>query len=1332
MIRLLILAGLFLCASLPTGKVIVSSPVMKKIFIGVDGVSRDDFYHAQEKLGLFPTLRFTKTHIATFPSISDYSWNVMVNARKVFGPRGRVGTYEAAHFDRERNELVTDPREYFRRLGEEHHYFTGAFEHWLNPFVESLLYIPTEELPKLELKQLLAAVKNDPDQLVTVMIASSDALAHTRPDGSKFLLELDKFITDLETHYAEQNVKAEIILVSDHGQASRFLPGENPKPLLGVNLQGVFKRAGLNVSTKLSHDSDVVMPVMALANYGSVFFADQAKRDGFVSELRKENWFSFAAFRREIAAKEVKLSVFDGNGEAFLTIRNTNGLEYFYETVSSNPLQVPDDFHSRWMSDSEARKSISLTEFPDSFHRLAFSAFEEEATFPDVLFTLKDEFFLAGELNSFTTMYQTHGSLGRRSSSGIVTSNYPLQSNHDELRTDEILSAVGITPEEIFASTKREVLPAVSGEIATGSENWDNRRIFALMNRGVQDSRYVFEAKSFDVILGVVKPLLNQKSPELPTQKLKEAMSLADAAHLVDLMIKNGNIDKIQTDPKFLQIKARLAATSTDSRRSPSNDHHQHAWEDKALIQRADAAKKIAMKSYSSMFLLEKAMTLPEMPMMTDLRDHESSGSQDIQKVFSETFKERSMLREIFPEKFSLLWEPKVPGEEFTLVYVPGIYNSLFDDEIFRSGLDHLKHKWGMRIITPSVFSTCSSQVNGKIIMDEIRKDADIQISRGKTSPKYFVMGYSKGGVDALHGFSQDTKFVSQYIEGLITIASPIKGSSILNKTDLPLEVMNVLGHEKAPAICKTEERAAKSVTPAGAQAFLRKSASELIGLTRYYSLSFTSDIKTSHLFMRATKNIGRFGEPNDGVVALSASKFPEDFGAIDLGVVNADHLSGIVASHFPHEAFMESVLFTLTRSGAFDSSHNRMLNEKILYHAKKSNPERHLSVLTNKIGKLVSSVFLSDSDVTGVGGAIRKSLKNSEYKLSPFSLIRRKGQVHVSFHDGRWPSFTGGNLLPVKNQEELTRIFLTSLQASGRNLLKSNRKIVPTSDRPAISPPSNELGFQEDLRINVRELDKFISGKKVVPVTYVTHPDGFAFTYDHSSSAEFRTEYQLSFEDSAPPEADDHAVSGWETFIDRENKVWARLASTSSSIRLSSYSWRFLANEYPELDLEIQVNDDVEGANVLFGGDGKDDSAFQLWFTFRILDDQKKREYLNPEEKMMTIGYYFGDQIAGKNLELNQIYLNYYSEKDFVVAKLPPARQKLIGIGKDMMGKPLITRHNLLEDIRASYPDVDPMKAEIVAITIQHDSNDTRGKSEALFRKLALRPRLQRTVKAD
>jgi hypothetical protein len=731
------------------------------------------------------------------------------------------------------------------------------------------------------------------------------------------------------------------------------------------------------------------------------------------------------------------------------------------------------------------------------------------------------------------------------------------------------------------------------------------------------------------------------------------------------------------------------------------------------------------MKSYGSVFLLEKALSLPEMPFIRDERLPLLIKEKDPARIFASIFVERKLLKETWPLEFPIHWQPILPPENTTLVYLPGIYNSLFDDEIFRAGLDRLRDKWGVRVISPKVFSTCSSGVNGKFILEQLKEDSTHQVALGRKAPSYFVIGYSKGGVDALHAFAQDPKFVSQNVKGLLTIASPLKGSSILNKSDLPIELMQALGHEDAPPVCLTEEKATKSITPAGAQSFLKKNAPTLVGLTKYYSLSFVSELRDSHLFMRATKTIARFGEPNDGVVALSASRFPEEFSATDLGIVQADHLSGIVAGHFPQDAFLESVLFTLGRAKAFEPSED---NERIAYVFKKTDPDRHRQAIEEKVGDLLGKAFHQE----GIGEKIRTTLAETDYAVKPFSLLKRKNDLYVSFHDGRWPSLMGGSSVQVKTRDELRDLFLSSLQASGRNLLKSTRREVPESQRTPVVTPVNELGFHEDLRLNLRDLDKFISGKRVVPVTFLTHPEGFSFVYDHASSVDFRNEFQLSFEDSAPAEADDHPTSGWETFIDSSKKVCGRLTSTNSSVRLTTYSWRFLASDYPNLDLDIQVNDDVEGADVFFGGSGKDDSAFQLWFTFRMLDEGKNREYLHPEEKMRTIGYYFGDEVPGRTQELNKIYLNYYSEKDFIVAKLPSAKQKLIGIGKSMLGVPLMTSHNLMEDIRAAYPEVDPEKAEIVAITIQHDSNDTKGKSEALFRSLSLKPRLHQTVKAD
>ena len=81
---------------------------------------------------------------------------------------------------------------------------------------------------------------------------------------------------------------------------------------------------------------------------------------------------------------------------------------------------------------------------------------------------------------------------------------------------------------------------------------------------------------------------------------------------------------------------------------------------------------------------------------------------------------------------------------------------------------------------------------------------------------------------------------------------------------------------------------------------------------------------------MRATKQIAQFDEENDGVVTLSASKFPDSFKAVDLGVIEADHLAGIVASDFPQGAFFESILITLQKIGAFEENAAMKWNDNI------------------------------------------------------------------------------------------------------------------------------------------------------------------------------------------------------------------------------------------------------------------------------------------------------------------------------------------------------------------------------------------------------------------
>lgn len=1359
-----------------------TTPLKKTIFLGVDGLSRENFEYARNQLGYFKIFQQVSSHIAPFPSISDYSWNILTHSRDVFGPRGAIGTYEGTFYDHRKNRLADDPREYFRRIGSTEHYFNGFFEHYLNPYIESLLYFPTEELPKLELKQIKEAIIESGDKpLVTAMVASVDALAHTREDSMEFLKDLDAFLTEIKNHYDQKGVAVEIILVSDHGQASRTKPGEKVLPLLAIDLKPVLEKAGLEEKKRLTEETDVVIPVMALGNYVTVSFKNLEKRKDFVDALRGETWFEQAFFierAQDYVPGVLTVIVSDRSGDARVQVFDyPKNPTYEYTPLTGNPLELPDEALGKKLSDQDAWDLSLKTRFPDSLFRLAQMAHQDEAVMPDLIFTTSDSYRVSGQFDSVTSMFLTHGSLSRRSSLGILASTNPERKLPQYVRTKDILAESGIEAKSIAKTARtglnsdpRETYKIVSAAgykgIETGAGSFSNERIFGIINNAVHYSQYVFDLPTIDQVASVFRPVVEKFSKVSESKEsvgelnfdMKQVDTLKtlgpkDFGLITDLILKHGDMDKIQKDPRFIQLQKRISTGSTTS--IDVNDLAKKAAPYTA------AAKRITMKGYSSTFLLEKALTLPEFPYMEDKRDLKvwndwetkrdsiigkpaamSTDSKLVKSVFQEIFKEQTYAEDITPVALPLLYNRlhKIP-KNLTIVYVPGIYNSIFDNEIFQIGLDAIKYKLGVRVIEAPVLSACSSNFNSHLILESLKQDIEYRTERNLPPQKYFFIGYSKGGMDSLHALAKaDPKFVEDYVSGLLTIASPLAGSSILNRTDLPITLLELLASENIPDVCRDSEKAASSITPAAAQLFFKNQAKDLIGLTRYYSLSFRSNIKDAHLFMKATKDIAGFTEENDGVVTVSSSKFPESFNALDLGTVDADHLAGIVASKFPQQAFMQSVILSLLEVDAFNDSLNRSYNEQIRYNSPLYDGDYHEGFMSKLLGadkrleeKLKKAKAISDTEKKVIAKKIEEDIKtavkDTPYEVKDFAIdVDNKGKVKIVFakasEDYRYYLFwKTKEVVEVEDAKGLVKVLISRLQRSGKNLLKGNVELwrtYPISDRTPFPLPANELAFNPDFRINLRELDKFIKGKSVTPILPSQYAEGVKIIYDHRRMVDFRTEYQFNYESTAPLAADDSENSGWQTVLDENKKIWARLASANSSIRLTSYALRFKVSDFPRISFNLKVTKGVPGANVLFGGSGKDDSAFQIWFSIRELKQDTDRKKLDPAEKMRLFGYYFGDQVSGTQIKVDDVYENYYSKKNFIVTVLPEAKQIPIGVSPDDLRKPIITTKEFLSDVRRSFPDVDPEKLEIVGITIQHDSNDTKSSSEAYFREIS------------
>ena len=1366
-----IVLGIFLYTNNPSRK--IASARHKVIFLGVDGLSQDYFEYAKDKLKLFGEFQSSSVHLAPFPSISDYSWNQVVKATDIYGHKGRIQHYEAAYFDRALNKTVDDPREYFRRVGQENHYYSGAFEVFLNPYAESLLYFPSKKFPQFEFDYLKKEIlSRTDDDFTSALVASVDAISHTQADIDYLLIGIDHFVKALIQEHKDIGIDVEVVMVSDHGQSFDFDINEAPKELRIADVPLAIKDAGFNLKRSLNGEQDIAMPVLALANYLTFFFYDLHKRDKLADSLSQYNWFELAIYKESSKDNISIAKIIGPHGYAHLKIEYENKLpkSFKYMPQTANPLQLADELMNKNISSKESFGKLKEHIFPDSFYRIAEAFSEKEADLPDMIVTLKPEFRLKGSLDQFTKMYRTHGSLHSRSTTGIVTTtknrNLP-----EYLRSHEILAALELNPETLFKenlniglhsnfkNTLDFLVSKKSQMIETGASDYSSKRIFGLMNRFVHFSQYVLDVDSMEPFQKIIETDAEEMTSPSSRDILSfnfdnihkiEVFSPNEIGELMDIILENPDWKVVEKNPRFIQLKMKMITSINKlAGKEVVNAEMVNMTGLQEYNKYGIAVKNVFMKAHSVPYLLKRGLSFPEFDQQDETRDIQFAKQFEVEnkagisyeqykanenlpsQLFQEVFKERIIVDDLYPTKIKTIYNLD-DVEDITIVYIPGIYNSIFNDEIFQMGLDSIRDNYGLRVISPPVLSVCDSNYNGDIILEYLHEDIEQRRVRGKKRHKYFIWGYSKGAVDGLYALERENpEFVQENIVGFLSIASPLQGSSILTKTDLPIMLLELIGAEEVPSICRDQNWASKTITPSAAAEFFKQKAAHLAPLTRYYSISFESDIKNSHLWMQATKQIAKFGEANDGVVTVRNSKFPKGFEAMDFGNVKGDHLSGIVGSDFPQSAFVESLVLSLQKVGAFNNTLKKSWIKNAKYNSNYTTADAH----RNDLRAIIKSQFraetssLEDLNLDYFSTVIKNALLNTPYEVNDF-VIERSGQeiiikydkdIEESFLSALF-SFSYNTEVSISTVDDLIDIFLEDIQKSGRDLLISEKQAwrnYPISGRDKIKLPDNSIGYNIDERISLRNLPDRMNGKYVLPMTRADFPNGISIMYDHQTPIMFREEYQMNYEDSSSLGVDNNPTSGWISHLTPEGEIVAKMSSKNSSIRLSTFAMRFLVKEFPKIKLKLKVTNNVEGADVTFGGSGKDDSAFQVWFTLRVNKPGIDRSQFNPKDESMIFGYYWGDKVKNKSLVDNEIYENYYSKKNFIIAVLPEAKQYMLGHKAEDMNVYKDYELDFYEHLKKAYPDRDIDNVEVLGITFQHDSNDTEGDSEAFFKYL-------------
>ena len=276
------------------------------------------------------------------------------------------------------------------------------------------------------------------------------------------------------------------------------------------------------------------------------------------------------------------------------------------------------------------------------------------------------------------------------------------------------------------------------------------------------------------------------------------------------------------------------------------------------------------------------------------------------EKIFSTIYKEALLSHSYsnFSSKFIL------PRLQTVIVVLDGVFNELFSQSFFERSLKKLSQDMGTHFLIPKISGIKGTAINNEIIKKELQ-----EYSLKYPSKKFWLLAYSKGGIDALHFISKNKDFAENNIKGLSTLATPLLGSDHFSR--------GVLKYLQS-----FQKKIDKDFFLKELQNSLNSKYQKLWFLNNYRtlpknmfysSLAFEANWKESHLWMLLTKLIFQSQKSNDGVVDTYDAHFPWFFPSIKLGTIPGHHLIGMRSTFQSQESILEAHLIYLNFLGLID-----------------------------------------------------------------------------------------------------------------------------------------------------------------------------------------------------------------------------------------------------------------------------------------------------------------------------------------------------------------------------------------------------------------------------
>lgn len=381
----------------------------RHLFLLLDGVP----YSAIAELwseGRFRLFHRPGLLISTLPSLTDPAFAELLRAETPCG-------YESCYFQRGHNRLTNGVQTY---LNGDNEPWNAALDYRLDLIEDAIMYLFPGYVFRRELENARQILLRSDRPHPVIYLLSTDGLGHMqkRTEVLRYLRLLDRWIERL---VYEHGARLQVTMFADHGNS--FVPTE---PFF---LKRILRQAGLNVSSSLRNEGDVVVPEFGLIDFAALYVYDADTLRRVVETCRRHPAVELICHRQ---AQPPGIIVLNGPQRALIG-RADQPVRYGYAQISGDPLRLAQITKSlkkegRLSEDGLALDRVWLEAtrhhvFPDPLHRIWKALTENTRNPADVLLSLTPGYHVGDpSLDAWVRMEGTHGGLRAAGSNTFIMS----------------------------------------------------------------------------------------------------------------------------------------------------------------------------------------------------------------------------------------------------------------------------------------------------------------------------------------------------------------------------------------------------------------------------------------------------------------------------------------------------------------------------------------------------------------------------------------------------------------------------------------------------------------------------------------------------------------------------------------------------------------------------------------------------------------------------------------------------------------------------------------------------------------------------------------------